>query len=116
MKPIERRLAEIEARLAQLRPKPVPDLPEAMAWVAYTTNDELDSLEELFSAVAAADRELTEAEERSYLAIYAAALSRQLAGWGDHLADRERYLSADQSLAQALRDALPLAQGLRDML
>ena len=47
MKPIERRLAEIEARLAQLRPKPVPELPEGMAWIAFTSDAELDALEEL---------------------------------------------------------------------
>ncbi len=115
MKPIERRLAELEARLAQLRPKPVPDLPEALAWIAYTTNDELDALEELATLLAADGREMTETEERACLTIEAAALSRQLAGWGDHLADRERYLSADQSLGQALRDALPPTPSLRDL-
>jgi hypothetical protein len=96
LKPIEHRLAEIEARLAQLRPTP-PDLPAELAWVAFCTGDELDALEAIAYAMEVEDRELTEDEERRWLAVEAAALSRELAGWPPFLGDPERYHSVDRA-------------------
>ncbi len=116
MKPLERRLGQIVAALAALRPKPKAPLPGGMEWAAYVPGAELDACEQLFALLEAEGREMTEGEARAYRAIHVAATGRMAAGWPDHCADYARYDAADQSLGQALRDALPLAQSLHNML
>jgi hypothetical protein len=71
-----------------------------LAWVEFTTGAELDELERL-ARVAADERPLFDAEEAQWLAIYAAALSRQLAGWPDHCADPDRYRAGHPRLPEA---------------
>jgi hypothetical protein len=97
MKPIERRLAAVEQRLEQLRPEP----PGVIPWVEFCTGDELDALEAIAYAIEVEDRELTEDEERRWLAVEAAALSRELAGWPKFLKDPERYHQVEQALARS---------------
>jgi hypothetical protein len=89
---IEKRLAYIEGHLARLRPKEQPG--EEHAWVMWTTCNELFELEALGSS-AGVDGLLSEDGSRRWLAIEAAALSRQLGGWPQYDADRDRYERLD---------------------
>jgi hypothetical protein len=102
----EKRLAEIEAKAKQLYPP--PETPPGLAWIAWTSDDELDQLERLASA-ATIDGQLGEDAERRWLSIHAAALSRQLGGLPEYLADPDRYVRVDHPDWPCWRngDALP---------
>ncbi len=98
MRPIERRLAQIVAALAALRPKPVPELPEGMEWVPWLTFTELDRIELIYHTAAEEGREeLTGAERAETLSIQAMAISRQLTGGPPYCEDRARYDRTDRS-------------------
>jgi hypothetical protein len=73
MKSIERRLVDLEARLARLRP---PPLPEGLAWVEWIADADLDWLEELYRRVEGGGPPATEAERLRCISIQAMALSR----------------------------------------
>ena len=69
-----RALAELERRLAALRP-PAPDLGD---WIKSTSNSELDALEEIYRRAAGERRELTAADRADVTAIQAAAVARMI--------------------------------------
>jgi hypothetical protein len=70
---ITRRIAEIEAAVARLRP---PALSEALAWLEHVPVEDLDWLEEVYRTAAVENRELTEVDQLRVWSIYAGALAR----------------------------------------
>jgi hypothetical protein len=74
---IERRLAEIEGQIAELRPPASGAVPE---WLPWVTDRELDELEELFRRWEQHDSPPSDSERLRVIAIEANALARMAAG------------------------------------
>ena len=91
---LQRRLAQIEEQLAVLAPTP-PGLDEALAWTAWTSDADLEWLEQLAWRMAYQDHEPTPAEQARWLSIEAAALHAMLEGEPDGITKHKLELEAD---------------------
>jgi hypothetical protein len=95
MSVLAKRLAGLEARLRSLRPAPSSELPEALSWLGWVTDLELDRLEQAFRQAMVAGRELTELEALDALKIELAATERRAMDWPPRREDLEPYLAID---------------------
>jgi hypothetical protein len=75
---LERRIAQVEAVVDELLPKPRPDDPLFLAWL---TTDELTQLDHgIYWPASKEHRDLTPAEEARVMSVLLAAEARRLAG------------------------------------